>query len=123
MAACLAVFEREEGGQEAEIEVVFRPVIPALFRIADALMRMRRQLASLAEPTPLVGFLPRLPKDVLDRDLVARSAVSSTFVAALELVRLSELTIGEDFSFERTTANAVPPSASASGILGGGGAG
>ena len=118
MAACLAVLEREEGRQEAEIEKVYRPVIPALFRIPDALTRMRRQLACLAEPTPLAGFLPRLPKDVLDRDLVARSAVSSTFVAALELARLSELTIGEDSSFERITISTVPPTASVSGKVG-----
>ena len=92
-------------------------MVPALLRVPEALTCMRRQLACLAEPRPLPGFLPTLPKDMLDRDLVARSAVSSTFVAALELARLSELTISEDSSCERITVNTVPPTASPSGYL------
>ncbi len=84
MEACLAVLEHEEARQQAlgeGVEEVYRPMIPTLFRISSALARMRRQLAGLAEPTLLTSFLPRLPDQVPDRDLVARSAVSSTFVA------------------------------------------
>ncbi len=62
MEACLAVLEREEQGQQSAVEGVYRPVIPALFRIPDALARMRRQLAEVTEPTPLTGFLPKLPR-------------------------------------------------------------
>ncbi len=85
MEACLAVLEREEQGQQSAVEGVYRPVIPALFRIPDALARMRRQMVEVTGPTPLVSFLPILPDVLPDRNLVARSAVSSTFVAALEL--------------------------------------
>ncbi len=108
MAACLSVLEREEGRREAEVEGVYRPVVQALFRIPGVLARMRRQLAGLTEPSPLSSFLPRLPAETLDRDIVVRSAVSSTFVAALELARLSEMVFGGDSTFEQVTVNAVP---------------
>ncbi len=85
MEACLAVLEREEQELQSAVEGVYRPVIPALFRIPDALARMRRQLAEVTEATPLKDFLPKLLESLPDRDLVARSAVSSTFVAVLEV--------------------------------------
>jgi len=106
MEACLAVLEREEESAQLDTEAVYRPVIPALFRIPGALARMRRQLAGLAEPLPLPEFLPRLPENVVDRDLVARSAVSSTFVAALELVRTEEAVFDHDSQFEAVTLHA-----------------
>ena len=104
MEACLAVLEHEEERQQIAAEAVYRPVIPALFRIPDALARMRRQLADLAEPMLLTGFLPKLPAGVQGRDLVARSAVSSTFVATLELARNAELLLGDGERFETVAA-------------------
>ena len=80
---------------------------PALFRIPDALARMRRQMVAVTDPTPLVSFLPKLPDVLPDRDLVDRSAVSSTFVAALELARLAELDLSEGRTFEQVTATPV----------------
>ena len=114
MEACLAVLEREEQGQQSAVEGVYRPVIPALFRIPDALARMRRQLAEVTEATPLNSFLPKLAKSLPDRDLVARSAVSSTFVAVLELARLAELDLSEGTIFEQVTATPVIAPASPS---------
>ena len=114
MEACLAVLEREEQGQQSAVEGVYRPVIPALFRIPDALARMRRQLAEVTEATPLKDFLPKLLESLPDRDLVARSAVSSTFVAVLELARLAELDLSEGTAFERVTATPVIAPASPS---------
>ena len=104
MEACLAVLEHEEERVQLAAEEVYRPAIPQLFRIPDALARMRRRLASLAEPMLLTGFLPMLPEGVQDRDLVARSAVSSTFVAALELARNAELLLGDGERFEAVAA-------------------
>ena len=114
MEACLAVLEREEQGQQSAVEGVYRPVIPALFRIPDALARMRRQMIEVTDPTPLVSFLPILPDVLPDRNLVARSAVSSTFVAALELARLAELGLSEGPTFEQVTATPVTALASPS---------
>ena len=114
MEACLAVLEREEQGQQSAVEGVYRPAIPALFRIPDALARMRRQLAEVTEATPLKSFLPKLSESLPDRDLVARSAVSSTFVAVLELARLAELDLSEGTTFEQVTATPVTALASPS---------
>jgi hypothetical protein len=108
MEACLALLEREEAREQSDADAIYRPVIPAIFRIPDALARMRRQLAVLTAPTPLVAFLPQLPAEAVDRDLVARSAVSSTLIAALELARTAELVLGEGATFEEVTATGRP---------------
>ena len=106
MEGCLTILEREEQGQQSAVEGVYRPVIPALFRIPDALARMRRRLADLNKPAPLISFLPKLSGAVPDHDLVARSAVSSTFVATLELARSAELLLGSGKQFEAMAASA-----------------
>lgn len=107
MEACLTLLELEEERQQTGIESVYRPVTKALFRIPDALARMRRRLTRLSEPTLLTGFVPELPEGIPDRNLVARSAVGSTFVAALELARLRELALSEQTTFEEVTASPV----------------
>ena len=103
MEACLSVLRGREG-QPAVAEPVYRPTIPALFRVPHALVRI---WARLAEPALLETFLPRMPKQVVDRELVARSAVSSTFVAALELSRLGEAGIDQDETFEPITVRLI----------------
>lgn len=107
MEACLTLLELEEERQQTGIESVYRPVTKALFRIPDALARMRRRLTRLSEPTLLTVFVPELPEGIPDRNLVARSAVGSTFVAALELARLCELALSEQTTFEEVTASPV----------------
>ena len=47
-----------------------------------------------------------MPEVVADRELVARSAVSSTFVASLELARTTELVLGDGLRFEDVTCTA-----------------
>ena len=107
MEGCLSILEREELRQQSEVEGVYRPLIPALFRIPDVLARMRRQLAEVTEATPLKDFLPKLLESSPDRGLIARSAVSSTFVAVLELARLAELDLSEGTTFELVTPTPV----------------
>ena len=104
MEACLSVLEREEAGGQEAAEEVYRPSIPALFGVPGALARIRRRLAELAGPTPLTRFLPELPEAGPDRQLMARSAVSSTLVATLELARSNELTLSKGAAFEEVTA-------------------
>ena len=101
MEACLTVLEMEEAREQpSAIEQVYMPVVPALFRVPDALARIRTTLAGLYRPINLTGLLPRMPEVVTDRELVARSAVSSTLVAALELARTGELVLGDEGDFE-----------------------
>ena len=104
MEACLAVLEREEDREQIAAEDVYRLVIPALFRIPDALARMRRRLAGLEAPVKLTEFLPSVPERAAHRELVARSAVVSTLVASLELARLEELVLGDNENFEDVSA-------------------
>ena len=94
MEACLSVLERDLTQSEGEDEGVYRPTIPALFRVTDALAHIRRQLAGSHEPTPLMAFIPPLPAVVPDRQLLTRAAICSTLVAVLELARSAELVIG-----------------------------
>lgn len=101
MEACLSVLEMEEAREQpSAIEQVYRPVLQASFHIPDALARIRAALAGLDAPINLTGFLPQMPKMVKDRELVARSAVSSTLVAALELARTGELVLENGGDFE-----------------------
>jgi segregation and condensation protein A len=100
MEACLTVLELEEARELPQFDQIYVPVTRALFRIPEALARMRAKLATLESPMPLPGFLPRMPKTVNDRQLVAKSAVASTFFASLELARTAELVLGEGERFE-----------------------
>jgi hypothetical protein len=59
----------------------------------------------LEAPMKLTGFLPRMPEVIAERELVARSAVASTFFATLELARTAELVLGEGGLFEEVTCN------------------
>ena len=83
MEACLAVLEMEEALGQPTLVQVYTPVVHALFRIPDALARIRARLASMDAPMKLTAFLPRMPEGIVDRELIARSAVASTFVASL----------------------------------------
>ena len=98
MEACLTLLEGEEA--DAGDAAVYQPPARRLFSIPHALARIRAALAALTDPTPLTGFLPRLPMDVADRPLVARSAVSSTLLAALELARTAEVVLDDEDRFE-----------------------
>jgi chromatin segregation and condensation protein Rec8/ScpA/Scc1 (kleisin family) len=108
MEACLAMLEREEAREQPAIEQVYAPVTRTLFRIPDALRRMRGMLANLDAPVKLTGFLPHMPDAVADRELVARSAVASTFVASLELARTAEIVLGPGDDFDDMTGSRSP---------------
>jgi segregation and condensation protein A len=65
MEACLTLLEAEE---DAAVGVpLYQPPGRRLFSVPAALTRMRAALATLTDPAPLTGFLPRLPSDVADR--------------------------------------------------------
>jgi segregation and condensation protein A len=101
MEACLTLLEREEA--DADDAAVYQPPARRLFSIPHALARIRAALAALTDPTPLTELLPRLPMDVADRPLVARSAISSTLLAALELARTAEVVLDGEDRFETVT--------------------
>lgn len=100
MEACLTLLEAEEMAAPSQAEQLYQPVARVLYRIPDALARMRAHLATLAEPPPLNAFLPRVAAEAPDLELLARSAVSSTLVAALELARAEEAVLGNEDRFD-----------------------
>jgi segregation and condensation protein A len=99
MEACLTVLRGREGLPDATASV-YHPSIPELFRVPGALVRMRAKLAEIGGAEPFEVFLPQLPRSATNRALLARSAVGSTFMAALELARAAELALDQDAAFQ-----------------------
>ena len=97
MEACLAVLRGRDG--RADAAPVYRPAIPTLWRVPDALARLRTLLSAHPAGGLLQQFLPPLAPDEPDRRLATRAAIASTFVAGLELARngTAQLDQGEIF--------------------------
>lgn len=87
MEACLVVLEGR-AGRPGEPEPVYRLAIPNLWRVPDALARIRAALAEHPDGGALTSFLPPIAADDEQRPLRVRAAVASTFVAGLELTRV-----------------------------------
>jgi len=82
LRACLVVLEVPEPQAAA-----YRPRPPPLWRVTDAIPRIRRLLAAAPGGGPLAAFLPPLAGGDPAGALRCRAAVASTLVAGLELAR------------------------------------
>ena len=82
LRACLVVLEVPEPQAAA-----YRPRPPPLWRVTDAIPRIRRLLAAAPGGGPLAAFLPPLAGCDPAGALRCRAAVASTLVAGLELAR------------------------------------
>ena len=98
--ACLAALRRPPQPAGAD---VYRPKLPPLWRVPDALARMRKLLGELAgsgNETPghraLQHFLPEVTREPPRYDVRCRAAVASTLLAGLELAREGEATLEQD---------------------------
>ena len=98
MEACLAAL-RGRAGQPGEGEPVYRAVIRDLWRVPDAMARIRAVLAERPEGGELACFLPAIGADEADRELKARAAVASTFGAGLELARADVIKVDQAEAF------------------------
>ena len=85
MEACLTVLRGSE--EQPAAAPIYRPPLAAVIRVEDVLPRMRSLAATMTETRPLAAFLPPLDDEAIGDPIVARSAVASTLVAALELCR------------------------------------
>ena len=85
MEGCLVVLRGRAG--RADAPPVYQPAIPAVWRVPDALARIRTLLAAHPAGGVLHQFLPPLAPGEPDHGLKARAAVASTLVAGLELAR------------------------------------
>jgi segregation and condensation protein A len=101
MEACLVVL-RGRGGRPEEAPL-YRPAIPALWRVRDALARIRAMLVEHPEGGELGRFLPPIAAEESDRMLKARAAVASTLMAGLELAREGVLTVRQGEAFGAVT--------------------
>lgn len=81
-----ADFRRRTGVKTMQIEA------PDLYSVDDAMRRLSEMLGGMPSWTMLVKFLPPGLRDAL----VLRSAISSTFVATLELARQGRLHLRQD---------------------------
>ncbi|MBK18869.1 MAG: segregation/condensation protein A [Rhodospirillaceae bacterium] len=66
-----------------------------IYSVDDALERLGRVLGKIPDWTTLEGFLPESIKD----NVIYRSAISSTFVASLELAKSGELELRQSGTF------------------------
>ena len=90
LEACLFVLREPDWHPGAE-EAVYRPVPMALFRVDEAMARIRRLVASQASKIAFPACLPAMAAEDPQCELKARSAVASSFLAILELERAGEV--------------------------------
>ena len=91
MEACLVVL-RGRRGQSADVPT-YSPPVTALWRVVDALARIRQLLAHMPDGSDIKAFLPKIADNEANREIKAKAAVASTLVAAFEMPRARELTL------------------------------
>ena len=94
LRACLVALQAEVAKGER-----YRPEPPPLWRVPDAIARIRRLLPEMPDGSTLVRFLPAVAPEPPEYDLRCRSAVASTLVAGLELAREGRVALGQKESF------------------------
>jgi segregation and condensation protein A len=107
MEACLVVLRGRPGTEDFTPPDSYRVEIPDLWRIPDAIDRVRTMLKTNPEGGPLTGFLPAIGKQEVSRNLKLRAAVASTFAASLELSRQQFLKADQNGHFEEVTLHAT----------------
>jgi segregation and condensation protein A len=93
LRACLKLLDLPERAR------VYRPNPPPLWRVPEALDRMRRLLPGLPEGAPLERFLPPLAGEGPNAALQRRAALASTLMAGLELSREGAVALDQPESF------------------------
>ncbi|CAA9239106.1 MAG: Segregation and condensation protein A [uncultured Craurococcus sp.] len=94
LRACLAVLERPDRGAS------YRPAPLLLWRVPDALARLRRMLPAVPEGAALERFLPEMAEDGSgDVVLRRRAALASTLLAGLEMGREGAASLSQGQAF------------------------
>jgi segregation and condensation protein A len=112
MEACLVVLRGRPGTEDFAPPDTYRVEVPNLWRIPDAIERVRNLLVEHPEGGPLAEFLPPIGNAEAARTLKLRAALASTFAASLELSRQQFLEADQNAQFEEVMLRAVqtPPS-------------
>ncbi len=104
LRACLAVLERPDRGGS------YRPPPLLLWRVPDALARLRRMLPATPEGAPLEHFLPETAADGHGEALQRRAALASTLLAGLELGREGAAWLSQGEAFGEIVVAPAGPS-------------
>ncbi len=117
MEACLVVLRGKPATETFAPPPVYRQMIPDLWRIGDAIERIKKMLPEYPDGAPMGAFLPEVPADDSNRILKARAAVASNFAAGLELAKQELLSLEqvELFGEVRCSGAATPPTGRAPG--------
>ena len=103
--ACLATLEKDAAAG------TYRPAPTPLWRLPEALARMRRLLPTVPpEGAPLEGFLPEVSGRGACAALQRRAALASTLLAGLELAREGRALLAQDTTFGPVRAALAGPS-------------
>ena len=99
------------------LDRVYRPRPPALWRVPDALERMRALLPTGGEGADLTAFLPPRSEARAQSRLQRKAALASTLLAGLELSRDGVVAFAQDkaFSTIRIQSGSYPGEAGAPG--------
>jgi len=107
MEACLVLLRGKPATEAFAPPPVYRQVISDLWRIGDAMDRIRRMLPDFPEGAEMGAFLPEVPADGSNRILKARAAVASTFAAGLELAKQELLSLEQVEMFGEVKCSGV----------------
>ena len=97
MEACLVVLRGPNNRPEAA--PVYRPLVVRLWRVEQAVARIRLLLAEDPQGGELVHFLPAVGQEA-DWLRQVRGAVAGTFVACMELAKQGEIAAEQAAVFE-----------------------
>jgi segregation and condensation protein A len=103
MEACLVLLRGRPATEAFAPPLVYRQVIPDLWRISDAMERIKKILPDFPEGAEMGAFMPAISDEDPSRCLRYRAAVASTFVAGLELAKQGVLGLDQDDIFEDVT--------------------
>ncbi len=95
LRACLTLLRVSE-----ELATVYQPRAPLFWPVQQALAYGRRVLGTVPTPCPWEAFLPVVRADHPRREQLCREAVSSTFVASLEIARNGGITLEQASAWE-----------------------
>ncbi len=107
LEACLTVLRRPDDDPSIEA-ATYRPAVSKLFQVDAVLRRLRTLVDALDGPVPFTTLLPPIPAGVIDKSLLARSAVTATLIGALELCREGQVRLDQDSSFGEIKFAPVP---------------
>jgi len=109
MEACLVVLRGRPGTETFEPVPVYHVAVPDLWRIGDAMERIKRMLPDYPEGAAMGAFLPAVEGNDPNKTLKARATVASTFSAGLELVKQEALILNQSEPFGEVWISHVNP--------------